>query len=111
MNCFYHTNRAAIGNCVYCGKGLCADCYDERDEKLYCLDKHISEDGDTNDDELYLVTTEKKRYFPEIFLIIVGAIMLYFGIQETEILNSSFVIGAAFIGLAVVKMIYTKIVK
>jgi hypothetical protein len=36
MNCFQHSNKAAVGHCTFCGRGLCQDCATVVDGKLSC---------------------------------------------------------------------------
>ena len=40
MNCFYHPTTPALGTCVHCGRGLCADCLAEVEEALACKGRH-----------------------------------------------------------------------
>ena len=36
MHCAIHTDREAIGACVYCGNGICRECLNKIDGKMYC---------------------------------------------------------------------------
>ncbi len=36
MKCFKHPSKDATGTCSSCGKGICADCAVEVDDKLLC---------------------------------------------------------------------------
>lgn len=36
MNCTNHSDREAVGACVYCGKLFCNDCLVEANGKMYC---------------------------------------------------------------------------
>gem|GEM_PF-2310598 len=36
MNCYVHRERAAIGLCIWCGRGLCEECAVEMDSVLAC---------------------------------------------------------------------------
>ncbi len=36
MNCYKHSDRAAVGICKSCGKGLCRDCLTELPDALAC---------------------------------------------------------------------------
>jgi hypothetical protein len=38
MNCYLHPNVSAIGSCVTCGKGVCADCVTLVAGKIFCRD-------------------------------------------------------------------------
>ncbi len=40
MNCFYHTDKPAIGICKHCQRGLCADCAAIIDDVLACQHRH-----------------------------------------------------------------------
>ncbi len=40
MNCFYHPERAAVGVCKHCGRGLCTECAGLVDDTLACKDRH-----------------------------------------------------------------------
>lgn len=36
MRCFQHFDREALGSCVGCGKGVCLDCLNKVQGKIYC---------------------------------------------------------------------------
>jgi len=36
MNCYYHPDREATGNCIECGQPVCLECKVEYDGKIYC---------------------------------------------------------------------------
>ena len=36
MRCFTHPEAEAVGICMSCGKGLCAECAEEYEGSLYC---------------------------------------------------------------------------
>lgn len=36
MRCFQHFEREALGSCVNCGKGVCLDCLNKVQGKIYC---------------------------------------------------------------------------
>lgn len=38
MKCFNHHDRDAFAVCQYCGKGLCLECIDKRNDSLLCKD-------------------------------------------------------------------------
>jgi sulfite exporter TauE/SafE len=40
MNCYYHSDKPAVGLCKYCQRGLCADCSARVDDSLACQDRH-----------------------------------------------------------------------
>lgn len=40
MNCFYHPEVPAIGECKHCGRGLCDQCAAVVDDTLACKDRH-----------------------------------------------------------------------
>ena len=40
MNCFYHPDRAAIGLCKHCQRGLCTECAAVVEDVLACRDRH-----------------------------------------------------------------------
>jgi hypothetical protein len=39
MNCYYHSEKPAIGTCKSCGRGLCAECAAEGDTYLACRNR------------------------------------------------------------------------
>lgn len=39
MNCFTHSENAAVGICAACGKGVCADCATDMKRGLACKDQ------------------------------------------------------------------------
>ena len=40
MNCFYHQERAAVGVCKHCQRGLCSECAALVDDSLACKNQH-----------------------------------------------------------------------
>ncbi len=40
MQCFYHPERAALGVCKHCGRGLCRECGALVDDMLACRNRH-----------------------------------------------------------------------
>src|SRR6476620_4837279 len=36
MNCFEHLQKAAVGTCTHCGRGLCRECATTAEGKLSC---------------------------------------------------------------------------
>ena len=36
MNCFYHADKAAVGVCKACGRGICADCAADIGDAIAC---------------------------------------------------------------------------
>lgn len=36
MRCFEHSTREALGSCVVCGKGVCLDCLNKAQGRIYC---------------------------------------------------------------------------
>ncbi len=40
MQCFYHSDRAAVGLCSHCQRGLCSSCAVPVDDVLACKGRH-----------------------------------------------------------------------
>ena len=40
MNCYYHSDKPAIGLCKYCQRGLCLDCAAHTGDSLACNNLH-----------------------------------------------------------------------
>jgi sulfite exporter TauE/SafE len=40
MVCYYHPERAAVGICKHCGRGLCVECAALVEDTLACRDRH-----------------------------------------------------------------------
>ncbi len=40
MVCYYHPERAAVGICKHCGRGLCLECTALVEDSLACKDRH-----------------------------------------------------------------------
>jgi hypothetical protein len=38
-DCFFHTGRPAVTRCKQCGKPLCGDCRQVKDDGVFCGDK------------------------------------------------------------------------
>ncbi len=45
MNCFYHPDRAAVGICKYCQRGVCAESAALVGDSIACKDRHEKEVG------------------------------------------------------------------
>lgn len=42
MKCYYHHDRDAFGICSNCGKGLCLECMQEKNGKIFCKNSKCS---------------------------------------------------------------------
>lgn len=40
MKCYNHHDRDAFGVCKVCGKGLCLECMEQKDDMVVCAGKH-----------------------------------------------------------------------
>lgn len=40
MQCYYHIGQQAVGTCVHCQRGVCAECMTLVDDRLACKDRH-----------------------------------------------------------------------
>jgi len=109
MVCFYHPEKAAIGNCKYCQRGLCSNCAALVNDSLACMDRHESQVR-----ELGLMTErgilQAKRIGPgyarnAIFYFLVGALFAGFGLFQYRFLG----LQAIFFFLIGLFLLYTAI--
>ena len=83
MNCFNHTDRAAVGTCKACCKGLCSECAADLGHGLSCrgnhekrveeLEKLISRNVLVQD------TARGAKYVTPVFLLFMGAVFTIYG--------------------------------
>ncbi len=91
MHCFYHPERAAVGICRHCQRGLCTECAAVVDDSLACKDRH-----ETQVHELQLWTKraalQAKRIGSghtrnAVFYGLVGSLFAAFGLIEYRYLG------------------------
>lgn len=90
MRCFEHSNREAVGACIGCGKGICLDCLNRIQGKIYC-DSCLPQSTGLRPrpadslqiqmpakDTLITLTTERNRYIAAILAFTLGT----FGVHK-----------------------------
>lgn len=88
MNCFQHPENIAIGVCKQCHKGLCAECFELRNDCLYCKNKHCHQHAS---EEIQIIEHSKKIYgigegykkrfsFLGVFNFLIGCLFAIFGV-------------------------------
>ena len=91
MVCYYHPEKAAIGICKYCQRGLCSNCAALVNDTLACIDRHESQVR-----ELNLIAEREvlqaKRVGPgysrnAIFYFLVGILFAGFGLIQYRFLG------------------------
>lgn len=113
MNCFYHSNRAAIGICKHCHKGLCSECATDLDHGLACKEKHEEAVKNINmiinkNTKVYNSASKNTLIAPTFFLFM-GLVFAGFGyFSSGGMTDLPFVMGVGFIIFAVVVFIQNR---
>lgn len=84
MKCFTHKESEAIGICMNCGKGVCQSCVVISDSGRLACSKACA-DGLANILAIGRESIEKtarSNFVSAVFLWVIGAILLLFGIYE-----------------------------
>ncbi len=114
MNCFQHPQKPAVGNCTYCGRGLCQDCTTVVDGKLSCRGtcqqettrarRILAETEATTSQRKTIYETSSKVYQRSfVFFATIGILLIVLGI--ILLFSSAEVPGAILIGLGLVLLI------
>ena len=107
MNCFYHSDRNAVGMCKCCNKGLCPDCAADLGEGLACKGVHEEQVKSIN----FIIEKNAKIYrnapvntaLVPLFYFFIGLVFFIFGfILESRITNFLIIMGVGFILFAIV---------
>lgn len=113
MNCFNHPERAAIGICKACQKGLCTDCTVDLGHGLACKGKH---EEDVNalhaivdqNRKIHAVTPRTRNAAPILYGFM-GAVFAGYGLFKSDgIMSFPTILGAGFIAFAIYIYIYNK---
>lgn len=99
MNCFYHTNRQAVAQCIDCGKGLCSECAAHYDKPI-CKDCIMQRNNSL-----------KKEAFKSLASLIAGIIlgMVLFFLNGCSDFLISIVMGIEIAGIPVGWKVLNKI--
>ena len=106
MHCFNHPDRAALGSCKACMKGLCADCAADLGHGLACRGVHEARVEQLEE----LITRNMRvqaaaggaRYVSAAFMAFVGVVMLATGLYTEHRLTAyASLMGISFIVFAV----------
>lgn len=103
MNCYYHPDKAAIGLCKYCQRGLCHDCAAHAGDSLACKGLH-EEQVLAMEALMQKNVLQSKRVGSDylrntIFYGVVGILFTAFGISQLKWLGVQALVYSA-IGLA-----------
>ena len=103
MVCYYHTDKAAVGLCKYCQRGVCADCAALAGDSLACKGLH-EEQVEEMESLMQKNILQSKRVGSDyvrntIFYGIVGILFAGFGLSQLRWLGLQAVI-YLLIGLA-----------
>jgi len=84
MNCFYHSEKAAVGICKSCGRGLCMDCAADIQNGLACKDRceeraaRINKIIDRNPQMIAAANTQVLTQ--KIVLLLLGLVIMGLGV-------------------------------
>ena len=103
MNCYYHSEKPAVGLCKYCQRGLCSDCAAPAGDSLACKGLH-EEQVRGMETLMQRNILQSKRVGSDymrntIFYGVTGVLFTTFGISQFNWLGLQALVYAA-IGLA-----------
>ena len=116
MRCYQHKTEEAIGICKSCGKGICSVCCTDLNFAVVCSKKceeaaTVSHKITANAVTVY-ATQKKNRYLLPAYFMVIGIIMLVYGLITSISFNFLVSIGIVLIIFAVllfmVQMRYAK---
>ena len=113
MNCFYHPDRVAIGNCKHCYKGLCTDCANDLEFGLACKDKHEDElksiDMIIKKNAKAYSSASRNTLLAPIFYLFMGLVFAGYGYFSSKgVASLPFVMGVGFSIFAVLIFIQSR---
>ena len=108
MKCFYHQDRDAVGTCKSCGKGLCPECAVDLGKGLACrsrceddakavislIDQNIKLSPRT---ARLLEAGRGARAGGAIFLFVMGAIFVFWGLTDKDRFTFLIILGVSFL--------------
>src|SRR5438034_11657547 len=111
MRCYYHEDREAVGACKSCGKGLCQECAVDLTKGLACrgrcepdvqaiiqlMERSFQFSGTS---ARVLQTSRGVRSSNGIFCIVVGIVLVVFGLRDMRFLFEA-IIGLSFIAYGI----------
>lgn len=114
MNCFQHPQKPAVGNCTYCGRGLCQECLSVVESKLSCrgaCQKEIARErrllslteSAAAQRSVVYETSGALQHRAFAFMAVFGTAMVAFGV--IAFLGQMQVAGAVLVGLGAVFLI------
>jgi hypothetical protein len=102
MNCFNHTNIAAVGVCKCCYRGLCSECTTDLGHGIACKGKHENEVTSINmiiekNAQIYGAASKNSLATP-IFYLAMGLVFAGYGLFSNNGARSfSIILGSVFI--------------
>lgn len=113
MHCFNHPDKAAIGICKSCQRGLCNDCAADLGHALACKHKHEQEVETLkfilNRSVKIYTAMPKAGYLSPVFYLVTGLIFIWFGYSgEESLINLPFIMGSGFVIFAIATYLYHK---
>ena len=112
MKCFYHTDRDAVGICKACNKGICRECAEDLGHSIACKNSCIEKaeciEHIIDNNSVTFKTHSKNVFFMPSFFGFMGAVMLVVGLQKSDLMNFSVVMGLGFIFFGVLMFFINK---
>ena len=110
MNCFTHQDRAAVGICKACAKGLCAECAADLGHGLACKGQHEAEvealDSIVKRNANMLTTSGKSLLIAPALYSFMGALFLLIGLfRSYNIEWFSVIMGGGFMVFGVITFV------
>ena len=113
MNCFYHSDRSAVGLCKHCSKALCTDCASDLEHGLACANKHEDEVNNlhmliSKNTKVYAAAPKSSLIAPSFYLFM-GLVFAVFGfISKRGMTDLLFIMGVGFVFFAIVTFIQNR---
>ena len=86
MNCYYHPDKASLGTCKFCQRGLCAEDAALVDDALACLNRHEQQVHDLNMLETHTALNSRRMaagYLRNaVFYGLAGSVFAAFGYYQ-----------------------------
>lgn len=105
MHCYRHAPEPALGVCRSCGRGVCAQCARDLDPALACSERCeqrvLRTEALIDNGEAGYRLARRGSFIAVGFPLLLGAMLLYFGLTEPHRFNAITAMGALLMAFAV----------
>lgn len=103
MNCYNHNDKAAIGICKHCNKGICMDCQCDTGEGIACIGECTENTKSINGLIHYNLklskTASNRMLFLGLFYLALGFLFVVIGVVFMKRIDPILVSLGCFLGL------------